>query len=214
MVLSVKVGTPSTVGCTKAVASRSGVTQSSLSRHQRKHSPDLARLDAERYLWSIDPHPWWVDIEWLRRVINAYYWYSPQEWLVVERIPYVGVTSPETLSMPFVDYGTLAVPLWMCGGRTERPKEHWAVWRGHAPCYHDGRERVSLLAKGERRPDGTVGRIAPRASVHVFSEQPDDDPEGLYDDHYDKVATYISRMTPEARKRHPQVSARQKRRPE
>ena len=160
---------------------------SSLSLQRKRLSSDLTLLEQESYPVSyyIDDLPPWLEPfhdrlnpGTLGGGITAKFWHNPKDWIEVSKILYLvkaaeGEPSPVTIAL-----GVLALPLWT--GRV-KPREHWAIWKGQPPLTVSGRRRRRLLAPYFEPHD---------KGVCVLSIQPDDDPSGLYDDHYDKVMTY------------------------
>ena len=169
--------------------------QHSLSRPLRRRSPDLQRLIDAGYCLTFRQAPDWLThvLDWLRSAINPMYWHGPSEWITVQGIPYARPASPG----PGVEVarGDLAVPLWIENSASVRPKEHWALWHGDVPCFATGEPRRGILAPG----------LQPHKGVMVLSQKPP--PDGLHLDHYDKIATYVSYIEPQAQQLNPGVSA-------
>lgn len=159
-----------------------------------KHSIDLQKLLDDDYLLSWGHAPSWLAprMSWLRGNISSRYWHSPRHWLLVRDISYV--RKRKSGGRLFEGKGILAMPLWIQDDRTIQPKEHWAVWRGNIPRLVDGTRRNTLLA---RNMNGA--RLAPLRDVCVLSEEPPDNMR-LYLDYYDKVRTYDSRISSQARR--------------
>lgn len=170
-------------------------SQPSLSRPLRRRSPDLQKLIDAGYCLTFREAPSWLTdvMDWLRSSVNPMYWHEPSEWITAHGIPYVRTANPGP-SLE-VARGDLAAPLWIERSASVRPKEHWALWRGDVPCFATGEPRRGILAPG----------LAPHKGVILLSQKPP--PDGLHVDHYDKIATYVSYIEPQAQKLSPGVSA-------
>lgn len=167
----------------------------SLSRPLRRRSPDLQNLIDAGYCLTFGDAPDWLAqiLDWLSSAINQLYWHAPSQWITVQAIPYVTAHAGPDLE---IGRGDLAVPLWIENDVSIRPKEHWAIWHGDVPCWETGRPREEILAP----------HLEPHKGVLVLSQKPL--PDGLYDDHYDKIETYLSFIVPQAQRFNPEVSAK------
>lgn len=112
--------------------------------------------------------------------------------LLVKQVPYV---TPERK----VSRGMLVVPLGdVAGDRTHPPSDHTAYFSGETPSNADGTEFPHIIDKETRV-------LAEGLEVNFrFSSKP---PGGSYPDFYEKMTTYVTMLTAQARRIDPGVTA-------
>jgi hypothetical protein len=112
--------------------------------------------------------------------------------VVVKRIPYVTASRAIKLGI-LISEANIA-------GEVVKPRDHVALFAGEYPCFSDGTEIDQI----RHSPiDQLIGEGI-RANFR-FSAKPH--PTGAYDDHHEKIATYMTILTGAALKLDPTVTA-------
>ena len=114
-------------------------------------------------------------------------------YVLVKDVPYVN-------SKQEVQFGTLVSKLTLAGDITTRPGDHVAYFIGEHPCHRDGREidRIKHSSGRSTLIDGVV-------IDHTFSAKPK--PNGVYDDYFAKMTTYVDIVSGPAQAIDPTVKA-------
>jgi hypothetical protein len=110
-------------------------------------------------------------------------------YLLVRDVPYVDSTAS-------VNRGTLVSQLDLSGDKAAKPSTHVAYWIGEHPCHFDGTKIEAFQNASQRQNFGNGIWVD-----HTFSAKAD------YRDYYHKMITYIGRITGEAAKLDPTVTA-------
>jgi len=110
-------------------------------------------------------------------------------YLLVRDVPYVDSTGN-------VKRGTLISKLELSGDKANKPSDHVAYWTGEHPCHADGRKITAI--ENSSAPQDLGNDI--RADF-TFSAKAD------YRDYHHKITTYIGRISGEATKVDPDVTA-------
>lgn len=111
-------------------------------------------------------------------------------YLLIRDIPYVD--AKET-----VKRGILISKVDLAGEVTTKPSDHVAYWTGEHPCHSDGRKITEI-----QNPSGPQNFGADIRADFTFSAKAD------YRDYYHKMTTYIGRISGEAAKLDPTVTAK------
>ncbi|MCY4096626.1 MAG: hypothetical protein OXG05_16065 [Gammaproteobacteria bacterium] len=152
---------------------------------------DLENLSGEGFNIGISTSPKWISVRKLRDKngmhIKDKYWHNPKQWLIIGNVPYTTRRDGKLVR----DEASMVMPIWFCGGRTTKPKEHWALWLGNHPIKNGALVRHLITGEFERH------RFVPEyKKIFLFSCEPSTR-ETEFRDYYDKATYYFDLFDPD-----------------